>query len=209
MAGLPVLGSAPRRWPPDVCPGAAGVVRPVHLRRRHRRRLLRRGGGGGDRLALPHEGLVLLLLLLPLVVHGGGVRERRVPRMLLRHRPRELLVVAAAVPAVAMVVGRAAAGAAAGARGLPLGRRPRDHPRDRLQLLQVGERLRVPTRVGRGRPGRPRPRGRRDRVVFRGRRGRGGLPGEVSLRLRREELRFDDGGNLQIMPRPPARSDLL
>ena len=84
VAGLPVLGGTPRRRPPDVRPRAAGVVRPVHLRRRHCR--LRRRGGCGDRLALPHEGLVLLLLLLlMLVVHGGGVRERGVPRLLLRH----------------------------------------------------------------------------------------------------------------------------
>ena len=188
MARLPVLGRAPRWRPPDVGPRAAGVVRPVHLRRRHRR--LRRGGGG-DRLALPHEGLVLLLLLL-LVVNGGGVRERGVSRLLLlllRHRPRQLLVVAVAV-VVLVVVGRAATGAAARARSLPLGRRPRDHPRDRLQLLQVRQRLRVPPRVGRGRPGRPR--GRR-RVILRGRRRRGGFPGEVSLRLRREELRFERG----------------
>ena len=91
---------------------------------------------------------------------------------------------------VLVVVGRAATGAAARARSLPLGRRPRDHPRDRLQLLQVRQRLRVPPRVGRGRPGRPR---RRPRVILRGRRRRGGFPGEVSLRLRREELRFEWG----------------
>ena len=99
------------------------------------------------------------------------------------------------VLAAVVVVGRAAAGAAACARRLPLGRRPRDHPRDRLQLLHIRQRLRVPPRVGRGRPGRPLE------VILRGRRRRGGLPGEVALRLGREELCFESG-NLQIMPPP-------
>ena len=196
MARLPVLRRAPRGWrSPDVGPRSAGVVRPVHLRRRHRRRLRR--GGTGDRLALPRQRLVLCLLPPLPVVHGRGVRQRGVPPLLLGHRARQRLMMRMRVAVMmVVVVGRAAvAGAAAGARGLPLcrgrRRRPRDHPRDRLHLLQARERLRVPPRVGGGRAGR---RLRRP-FVLRGRGGRGGFPGEVSLRLRRKELRCSEGGD--------------